>query len=265
MQWPLISIITVTYNAEDVICNTIESVLKQTYPNIEYIIVDGMSSDRTSEFIEKYKNRGYISTYIQEKDEGIYDAMNKGIRLAKGEAILLLNAGDILYNNAIKRLVEKSTGDIKNRIICCDWLLVFPPKKFSYRRNAMFDFSKKMGVSHQGSLIGKEIYCKIGLYNIEYKYVADYDFFIRVFLSNSFVFEHVNEVLLEYMYEGTTTKSALIQYNENFELRKSYGFKNDNKLIFKCTNAFRVLTRKYLGYDVNLYVYMLLKIFKNVK
>jgi len=96
---PLISVITVCYNAEKYIEETIQSVSRQTYPHIEYIIVDGLSKDGTLQIVEKY--RSVIHQVISEKDKGIYDAMNKGLRLATGDYVIFMNAGDIFYNDEI--------------------------------------------------------------------------------------------------------------------------------------------------------------------
>ncbi|HDY89306.1 MAG TPA: glycosyltransferase, partial [bacterium] len=95
----MLSIITVTYNAEACLEKTIQSVINQTYKNIEYIIIDGGSSDKTLSIIKKYKK--YIKYCISEPDKGIYDAMNKGIKIAKGDYINFLNAGDFYYENNV--------------------------------------------------------------------------------------------------------------------------------------------------------------------
>ncbi len=106
----LVSIITVSYNSEKTIRDTIESVLNQTYQNIEYIIVDGMSSDHTmdivKEYIEKFKAKGIDYKYISEKDQGIYDAMNKGIKIAKGKLVGIINSDDWYEKNAVACAVE---------------------------------------------------------------------------------------------------------------------------------------------------------------
>ena len=105
-NFPKVTIVTVTYNAEEYLEQTIKSVIKQDYPNIEYIIIDGASSDRTVEIIKEYQK--YISYWTSEPDSGIYDAMNKGIDIATGEWINFMNAGDsFVEKNTISKVVKK--------------------------------------------------------------------------------------------------------------------------------------------------------------
>ncbi|MBQ8189523.1 MAG: glycosyltransferase [Lachnospiraceae bacterium] len=107
---PLVSVVTVAYNSEKTIAATIESVLEQTYPNVEYFIIDGKSKDKTVELAESYRNRfdkkGYIYHIVSEPDQGIYDAMNKGIRLATGDIIGLINSDDWYEPTAVEKTVQ---------------------------------------------------------------------------------------------------------------------------------------------------------------
>lgn len=106
---PLVSIVTVSYNSADTIEQTIQSVTKQTYPNIEYIIIDGGSRDGTVEIIKRYQDK--ISFWISEPDMGIYDAMNKGISYAKGDYIGIINSDDWYELDAIEKIVSKIKED----------------------------------------------------------------------------------------------------------------------------------------------------------
>ncbi len=112
---PLVSIITVCLNSEKTIEQTIQSVINQTYPNIEYIIIDGKSTDRTLEIIDKYK--GKISILVSESDEGIYDAMNKGLKLATGELIGIINSDDWYESDAVETIVNSFLADRNVQVI----------------------------------------------------------------------------------------------------------------------------------------------------
>lgn len=107
---PKFSIITVTYNAENVLEDTIQSVITQTYKNVEYIIVDGKSTDKTMEIVGRYKE--HIHTVVSERDKGLYDAMNKGIALATGDYVCFLNAGDELHEDDTLQLMVHSLAGL---------------------------------------------------------------------------------------------------------------------------------------------------------
>jgi glycosyltransferase involved in cell wall biosynthesis len=111
----VISIITVCYNAEDSIVRTIESVLSQKYNGYEYVVIDGSSSDSTNSIIQKYKR--CINTIISEPDNGIYDAMNKGIKKAKGQYIYFLNAGDVFIHDRVLHLIGNELHESKVKLL----------------------------------------------------------------------------------------------------------------------------------------------------
>lgn len=177
---PLLSIITVVYNNVQHIEQTMLSVLNQTYPAIEYIVVDGGSTDGTLDVINKYKHR--ISKFISEKDKGIYDAMNKGLALASGEYVLFMNSGDELYTSDT---VEKVFATEPNADIYYGETEIFSPewKSLGRRRHKIprhFDwksFKYGMNISHQA------IYIKRSLtqpYNLNYQLSSDIDWIIQI-------------------------------------------------------------------------------------
>ena len=179
---PLFSIITVVLNNEKYLEQTIKSVLSQKIKNIDYIVVDGGSTDGSLEIIKKYKNK--ISYWISEKDNGLYDAFNKGMQLAKGEYIGIINSDDIYTRNAltiINKYISKNKnvdfifGSVKKH-----WGILhgFKPWKIKY--------SWGFYTSHStGFFIKKSSAKKVGLYNIKYKYHADYDYFYRMIVKNN--------------------------------------------------------------------------------
>ena len=177
---PEFSIITVVLNNEKYIKETIKSVINQKYKNFEYIIIDGKSTDNTLKIIKKYENK--INKFISEKDKGIYDAFNKGISLASGKFICIVNSDDILKPNAlsiIHKYINKNPkidfifGSVKKH-----WGILhgYKPQKIKYS----FGFYS----SHStGFFIKNNSAKKIGSYNIKYKYHADYDYFYRMIVK----------------------------------------------------------------------------------
>ena len=179
-QYPLVTIVTVCFNSEKTIERTIKSILSQSYKNIEFIIIDGLSSDNTKVIIKKYKKK--ISKYVSEKDKGIYDAFNKGLKFFNGDVIGFVNSDDFLKPNAIKILVKYFNkypdkdfffGTVKK-----DW-------KVSYGYNPWkIYFSWGFFTSHSPGFFIKRKAAKIvGLYNLKYKYSSDFDYFYRMIIK----------------------------------------------------------------------------------
>ena len=215
---PLISIITVCYNSEKTIKKTIESIINQTYQNIEYIIIEGKSTDRTLEVINEYKDK--ISKITSEKDGGIYDAFNKGLKLYTGDVIGFVNSDDVLTPNAIEILVRYYNkypkkdfffGSVKKH-----WGVLhgFKPWKIF--------FSWGFYSSHStGFYIKKEAATKVGFYNTKYKYSADYDYFYRM--------------IVKYKLIGIGTKK-----NELFGIFARGGFSSKTKFFDHMTECTRI-------------------------
>lgn len=183
---PLISIITVVYNGEKYLEETIQSVLNQTYENIEYIIIDGGSSDGTVDIIKKFADS--IDYWISEKDSGIYDAMNKGIKVSSGEIIGIVNADDYLFKNTIEEVlksIEKTNSDFTyGNLDIIDLEGNFLSKTSSLGIDSIkYKLFNQMPFLHPTMFIKRKVYEKIGLYNLEYKLSADYDFVLRLIES----------------------------------------------------------------------------------
>ncbi len=176
---PLISVVTVVFNGEAHLEQTIRSVIEQTYDNIEYIIIDGASTDGTREIIQKYD--AYVSYWLSEPDQGIADAMNKGIQLAVGEYVLMLHADDYLLardtiENAVQHLVEQP-------LIAAYCLYhehdgarqLARPKLWNWRMNLKFS------LLHQAVMCHRKLFEQIGLFDTNFKIDMDYDFFLRAY------------------------------------------------------------------------------------
>ena len=175
MNKPMISIITVVYNGKCHIEKTILSVNSQTYKNYEYIIIDGNSSDNTTEILRKHNEK--ITYWISEKDAGIYDAMNKGIKIAKGEWLLFMNCGDTFVNETT--LASIMNSNIRNNIkfIYGDYLQKNGTDKY-IRHTTSFE---KGILNHQSVIYKKELHHEHGMYIVTPKIiVSDYLFFLRI-------------------------------------------------------------------------------------
>jgi glycosyltransferase involved in cell wall biosynthesis len=174
-----ISIITVTKNSEKYLEKNILSVHKQKYKNYEHIIIDGKSTDKTIDIINKHKRK--IKYFISEKDRGLYDAMNKGIKKSTGDIIGILNSDDIYYNKTLD-IVNKYFNKYKNldflfgSVYKHKLLHGYYPKKIKWS----FGFYSTHSI---GFFIKKEAHKKVGSYNIKYKYSADYDLFYRLIIK----------------------------------------------------------------------------------
>lgn len=189
---PLVTIITVVFNADKILESTIKSVINQSYKNIEYILVDGGSTDSTLEVIRKYEK--YIDYWMSEVDNGIYDAMNKGISLSNGSLIGIINAGDTYTEKAIetvihyydkKQLSSVYFGDCKLFINQNDsWIIMSgKTRKFPYQM-----------LPHPSTFIPASIYKTYGLFDNSLKIAADYDLLCRLY-NKSVPFVYVNKVI----------------------------------------------------------------------
>ena len=227
-----ITIITVCYNSGKTIKDTIESVLAQNYKNFEYIIIDGKSKDNTVDIIKSYepKFNGKMK-WISEKDKGIYDAMNKGVKRASGDIIGLINADDILATpNAFQIIVdtfknENCDGTYFNLRVLDEnmkkVIRVFNPKKGNY----------KLGwyPPHPTLYLKKDVYDKIGLYSLDYKIAADYDLMIRVMKDSDIKLSYIKEVLV-YMRGGGVSTNGINGYYKSFN--ESLQVLKENKIKF---------------------------------
>ncbi len=175
---PLFSIVTVVYNGEQYLENTILSIVNQDYENIEYIIIDGGSSDSTVDIIKKYEDK--ITYWVSEKDNGIYDAMNKGISVASGSFINFMNAGDSFYSNDV-------LTDIAKELISHDNEIIYGNVVYERQDGTVYidDKSRKRSaniyeINHQSCFYRLGLHEKYGLYSMKYPISADFLFLNRV-------------------------------------------------------------------------------------
>lgn len=217
-----ITIVTVCYNAVDLIGETIRSVLEQTYADIEYIVIDGGSVDGTNDVIGKYKES--ISYVVSEADNGIYDAMNKGIKAATGDFVNFLNAGDVFCNS---RAVEDVVRGIEKTGKSCD--VVYGDVMYKYAFGKKYVPSKPltrirydMVFSHQSVFVQSGI-LKNRPFSLKYKLAADYDFLLWAYLNGySFVQLSIPVSIVD-VTDGATNSNFVKSRKESFEIQLSYG------------------------------------------
>lgn len=220
MQDMLVSIITVCLNAEETIETTIRSVIEQTYKNIEYIIIDGGSTDGTQQILERY--REYISVWLSEKDGGIYDAMNKGIKLAHGDYIGIINADDWYEKNAVEYVVQigkkisRDIGVISGRCRFIEGTDAFLPGKKS-----MDLIWTEMPIAHPATFVKKSVYGNFGAFDTDYKIAADYELVFRLFV-NHIGFYLCEKVLANYRIGGISGRRKDELLKEDVEILKKY-------------------------------------------
>ncbi|MDD3254370.1 MAG: glycosyltransferase family 2 protein [Parabacteroides sp.] len=181
---PKISIITATYNSEKTLSETIESILKQTYKNIEYIIIDGNSKDSTINIIQKYEKQfeGKLK-WISEPDKGIYDAWNKGIAISTGEWICFIGSDDTFYPSALQEYINLIIENPESNFISSK--IRFVDKNMNTIKIIGKPWSKKMlsycVIAHPGSMHSRSLFNKYGNYSLEYNIASDYDFLLRCY------------------------------------------------------------------------------------
>lgn len=178
---PLVTIITSVYNAEKTVEKCVLSVIAQTYRNFEYFIIDGKSSDKTINILNKYSS--HIDILISEKDKGIYDAWNKGVKLAKGEWVCFLGADDEFYPEALDKMVNVAMMSSvpldyisgRTNLFKNGKLLKVAGQPYEWRV-----FRKYVSTGHNGALHNRSLYTSYGLYDESYKSAADYELLLRI-------------------------------------------------------------------------------------
>jgi glycosyltransferase involved in cell wall biosynthesis len=200
---PLVSIVTVVRNGANTVEQCILSVLKQSYQNIEYIVVDGASTDGTVDFIRKYDDA--IDYYLSEADEGIYSAMNKGISLASGEYILILNSDDWYRQDAVALLVDAARTSGAD-VVHADANVVDARGKVRYRLKAWLHdglYTRGLPLRHETMLTNRKVYERFGNYDKSYAVIADFPFVIALYEGNT-RFQHLPEPILYFRWTGVS-------------------------------------------------------------
>jgi glycosyltransferase len=234
-----ISVITAVYNNESHIEAAINSVLSQTYKNIEYIIIDGASTDGTCDIIKKYEDK--IDKFISEPDKGIYDALNKGISLATGDAVGFLHSDDLYNNNNVLELIadkfkETSADSIYGNLVYVD--KEDTEKIVRFWDSGEFNFKKlKRGwmVPHPTFYVKREVYNKYGAFDCSFRIAADYDSILRFLGKEQISTAYIPEVLIKMRLGGISNKYSrlLKKSREDLKAMKKNNIGGIYSLIYK--------------------------------
>lgn len=252
MKNPLVSVITVSYNSQSTIIDTFESVLNQTYSEIEYVVIDGESSDGTQMIIDNY--RGRISKVLIESDSGVYEALNKGIKMSSGEIIIILNSDDYFSSESSVRGIIDAFEENKADCIYSNIeffshsnsskIAQIKPKQYSLHR-LRYGWSPP----HPGFFVKKDVYKKCGLFNLDYKIAADYDLMMRLFLNKDLNIAYINNTFVKMRSGGLSTGSIRSIINGNVEILKSLekGGIKINRLLYLFFRFFPKIKRFVLS------------------
>ncbi|WP_139903730.1 glycosyltransferase family 2 protein [Clostridium thermarum] len=219
----LITVVTVCYNSEKTIRDTFESLLNQTNKNFDYIVVDGKSTDNTLNIIKEYlpKFDGRMR-YISEKDNGIYDAMNKGISLCSGDYIGIINSDDWYETDAIENIINSINDNPEVDLFYGLIRLIKDGKEYMIRRNN-YDFINEMNglIQHPTCFVKRKVYDKYGVFNTKYKISADLDLMLRL-VNNGVKYKPIDKVITNFRIGGASYQND--NYTELIDIMYRNGF-----------------------------------------
>lgn len=242
---PKFSVITVCYNAEATIEDTIQSVISQTYHHVEYIIVDGASKDHTMDIVNRY--REHIAIVVSERDKGLYDAMNKGIGLATGDYLCFLNAGDSFHeDDTLQQMVHSIHTPQLPDVLYGETELVDHEGHFLRMRRLSApevltwkSFRQGMLVCHQAFFPRRDL---VMPYDLRYRFSADFDWCIKI-MKKSKVLHNTHLTLIDYLAEGMTTRNHKASLKERFRIMtRHYGW--TSTLAFHLWFVLRLVLKK---------------------
>lgn len=233
-----ISIITATYNSACTIRQTIISVNEQTYPDVEHIVVDGVSKDETLEIIYSLPNR--VSKMVSEPDKGIYDALNKGIKLAEGDIIGLLHSDDSFASDQTLEIIAQTFQDPNIDLVYGDLQYIDIQQKIIRNwKSCTFTpglLCKGWMPPHPTVFMKREVYEKHKYFNLTYRIAADYDHMLRVFQDQSLNFRYLPEVITKMRVGGVSNrnlKNILIKSLEDYQVIRTHKMSNPFWVLFQ--------------------------------
>jgi glycosyltransferase involved in cell wall biosynthesis len=230
-----ISIITVSFNSAATIRDTLESIQRQEYNNIEHIIIDGQSTDNTVAIIREFK---HVSKFISEPDQGLYDAMNKGLQLASGDVVGILNSDDFYANNAILKKVAAAFNNTHAHCVYGDLQYVNPQNSLKVvrtwkagkfkQKNFLFGWMPP----HPTFFVRKEVYDKVGFFDVSLKSAADYEMMLRILYKHQHSVTYIPEVLVKMRAGGVSNASMRNRFKANREDAMAWKLNNKKPHFF---------------------------------
>ena len=239
-----ISIITISLNNKKEIKDTIESVLSQNYSNIEYILIDGGSTDGSFQLIKSYSDK--IDYIVSEPDNGIYSAINKGLKLATGEIIGLLHAGDLFFEDTVLNNIEEAFQDQSIDLIYGHSLVLNKKRNKIIRKNISPVYKNnlmRLGwfPSHQSIYMRSKVFEKCGYYNEDYKIAGDYEFILRVLYVFKLKAKRLDKIIIKFYLGGKSSKSITNILKSNYECINAW--QNNNLRISFYTIPLKIIRK----------------------
>lgn len=259
-----LSVITICHNDPD-IQKTCESIANQTHRDFEWIVIDGGSDKETIDVLNKYRDR--INVFVSEKDYGIYNAMNKGIKLASGDYLQFLNAGDLYFDNTSLEKIHKFL--MKEDIIYGNLQFITPQKRFikEYPDNIPYSWFISESLPHPACFIKKELFDKYGLYNENYKIVSDWEKWIEFIDINRCSYKHIPITVSIHNHNGISSVLDETHLKERAEIiTKYYGIEEDIKPTKKVVKFLGIPLLKVIKnfHGCNYYLFGLIPIYKKI-
>jgi glycosyltransferase involved in cell wall biosynthesis len=218
-----ISIITINYNDKSGLLKTIESVINQSFVNYEFIVIDGGSTDGSSELITKYKDK--INYAISEKDTGVFNAMNKGIKAAKGEFVIFMNGGDCFENSNVLRDIEPELNNNFDIYYGNNYKVSPNSKRLkTYPEKLNFSFFYSSSINHQSTFIRKSLFEEHFYYNENYKIASDWEFFVYTICCQNVPCKYIDKTIAIYDFTGISSNPKFSQlfYDEKMQTLNKY-------------------------------------------
>ena len=245
-----ISIITATFNSDQTIIDCLNSIFSQTYKNFELIIIDGLSSDNTLKSVSSFPSNIKI---LSELDKGIYDAMNKGIKLATGDVIAILNSDDLFYSNDIldivasKFKIDQSLDIIFGNIVYVNQINTNKIVRKWLSKNIYKNYFEDGNVPpHPSLFLRRRVYEIAGNFNLDFKLASDYEFMLRIFKKYDFKSLFVNNYFVKMRLGGATNKSFFNIISQNIEIYSAWKVNNLHPPFYLFPKRFFLRLRQFL-------------------